>query len=45
MGDAICDLKHPMFTYLDMLEKKIVIDKDGNQVYEKPNEMKVFMWK
>ena len=42
---AICDLKHPVFTYPDMPEKKIVIDKDGNQIYEKPNDMKVFMWK
>ena len=28
-----------------MPEKKIVIDKDGNQIYEKSNDMKVFMWK
>ena len=43
--DAILDLKHPMFTYPDMPEEKMVIDKDGNQVYEKPNEVKVFKWK
>ena len=45
VGDAIWDQKHPMFTYPEMPEEKVVIDKEGNQIIEQPNEMKVFMWK
>ena len=44
MGDAIGDLKHLVFTYPEMPEEKIVID-EGNQVIEKPNKMKNFMWR
>ena len=42
--DTIWDLWHPVFTYPEMPEEKVVIDKEGNQIIEQPNEMKVFMW-
>ena len=45
VGDAMQDLKHPLFNYPEMPEEKIVIDKEGNQIIEQPNEMKEFMWK
>ena len=28
-----------------MPEERLELDKDGNQVYQRPNEMMVFMWK
>ena len=34
-----------MFTFPDMSEEKVVIDKEVNQIVEKPNDLKVFMWK
>ena len=34
-----------MFTYTDMPEDEVVFDKNGNQIVEKTNNMKVFMWK
>ena len=45
VGDAIQDLKHTVFTFKEMPEEKVVIDKEGNQIIEQPNEIKVFMWK
>ena len=45
VGDAIWDLKHPVFTYPEMPEERIVMDKERNQIIEKPNEMNIFMWK
>ena len=45
VGDAIRNLKHPTFIYLEDPEERFVLDKDGNKVYQPPDEIKVFMWK
>ena len=45
VGDAIRNLKHPVFIFPEMPEDRFELNKGGNQVYQRPNEMKVFMWK
>ena len=45
VGDAIRNLKHPVFIFPEMPEERFKLDKDGNQIYQRQNKMKVFTWK
>ena len=43
VGNAIRNLRHPVSTYPGMPKEWFELDKDGNQIYQRPNEIKVFM--